>query len=120
MKIEHLAASASPEAVAEIVKRDGAVIIDALVSRETMDAAADELKPFIDATKFGPDDFSGRRTKRTGGLVARSQFCREFVMHPLILGVTKNVLSQATSFQLHLTQVIAIGPGEPAQAIHRD
>jgi ectoine hydroxylase-related dioxygenase (phytanoyl-CoA dioxygenase family) len=25
-----------------------------------------------------------------------------------------------TSFQLHLTQVIAIGPGEPAQTIHRD
>src|SRR5262249_25455363 len=26
----------------------------------------------------------------------------------------------ATSFQLHLTQVIAIGSGEPAQQIHRD
>ena len=120
MKIEHLGATASPEAIAEIVKRDGAVIIDALVTPEKMDAAAAELKPFIEATKFGPDEFSGRRTKRTGGLVARSPLCREFVMHPLILGVTKNVLSQATSFQLHLTQVIAIGPGEPAQAIHRD
>jgi ectoine hydroxylase-related dioxygenase (phytanoyl-CoA dioxygenase family) len=120
MKIEHLPASASSEAIADILRRDGAVVIDALVSPETMDAAGAELKPFLDATKFGPDEFSGRRTKRTGGLVARSALCREFVMHPLILGVAKNVLSQATSFQLHLTQVIAIGPGEPAQAIHRD
>ena len=120
MKIEHLAASASPETVAEIIKRDGAVIVDALVSPETMDAAVAELKPFVDATKFGPDEFSGRRTKRTGRLVARSPLCREFVTNPLVLAVTKNVLSQATSFQLHLTQVIAIGPGEPGQAIHRD
>jgi ectoine hydroxylase-related dioxygenase (phytanoyl-CoA dioxygenase family) len=38
----------------------------------------------------------------------------------LILGATKQLLSGATSFQLHLTQVIAIGPGEPGQPIHRD
>jgi ectoine hydroxylase-related dioxygenase (phytanoyl-CoA dioxygenase family) len=30
------------------------------------------------------------------------------------------VLGHAKNFQIHLTQVIAIGPGEPAQAIHRD
>ncbi len=30
------------------------------------------------------------------------------------------MLGHATSFQLHLTQMIAIGPGEPAQTIHRD
>jgi ectoine hydroxylase-related dioxygenase (phytanoyl-CoA dioxygenase family) len=41
-------------------------------------------------------------------------------MHPLVLGAAKGLLSQATSFQLHLTQVIAIGPGEPMQTIHRD
>ncbi len=120
MKIEHLPASSPPETVAEIVKRDGAAIIDGLVRPEVMDQADAELRPYVDATKFGPDEFSGRRTKRTGGLVARSATCRDFVMHPLILGATKIVLSQATSFQLHLTQVIAIGPGEPAQAIHRD
>jgi hypothetical protein len=32
-----------------------------------------ELGPgFTPATPFGPDDFSGRRTRRTGGLIARS------------------------------------------------
>jgi ectoine hydroxylase-related dioxygenase (phytanoyl-CoA dioxygenase family) len=30
------------------------------------------------------------------------------------------ILAKATSFQLHLTQVIGIEPGEPAQPIHRD
>ena len=41
-------------------------------------------------------------------------------MHPLILDAVGAVLAHATSFQLHLTQVIAIGPGETAQQIHRD
>ena len=32
----------------------------------------------------------------------------------------KAVLADSTAFHLHLSQVIAIGPGEPAQAVHRD
>jgi ectoine hydroxylase-related dioxygenase (phytanoyl-CoA dioxygenase family) len=41
-------------------------------------------------------------------------------MHPLALGATRVLLSHVTNFQLHLTQAIAIGPGESAQPIHRD
>ena len=41
-------------------------------------------------------------------------------MNPLVLATCGKFLGHATSFQLHLTQVIAIGPGEPAQTIHRD
>ena len=120
MPLQHLPATATPEEVTAAVKKDGAVIIDSVLSRDEMDSVAAELKPWIDATSFGPDAFSGRRTKRTGGLVARSPKCRELVMHPLILGTAGKLLEHATSFQLHLTQVIAIGPGEPAQQIHRD
>ena len=120
MPLQHLPASATPEEVTAVVKKDGAVIINSVLSPHEMDLVAAELKPWIDATAFGPDAFSGRRTKRTGGLVARSPKCRELVMHPLILGTAGKLLEHATSFQLHLTQVIAIGPGEPAQQIHRD
>jgi ectoine hydroxylase-related dioxygenase (phytanoyl-CoA dioxygenase family) len=39
----------------------------------------------------------------------------------LVLGTLDRVLGDhATSYQLHLTQVIAIGPGEPGQIVHRD
>jgi ectoine hydroxylase-related dioxygenase (phytanoyl-CoA dioxygenase family) len=41
-------------------------------------------------------------------------------MHPLVLGAVRALLGPATSVQLHLTQVIAIGPGEPGQQVHRD
>ncbi|HZR81489.1 MAG TPA: phytanoyl-CoA dioxygenase family protein [Candidatus Binatia bacterium] len=120
MSIEHLPASSDPAAVASALTRDGVVVVDRLVPPAVMDGARAELAPWLDATPCGPDEFSGRRTRRTGGLVARSPICRDLVMHPLVLAVVRAVLPDATSFQLHLTQVIAIGPGEPAQTIHRD
>jgi ectoine hydroxylase-related dioxygenase (phytanoyl-CoA dioxygenase family) len=118
--IERLPASTEPERVHEILLRDGCAVVERLVPEELMRSALAELAPFIEATPAGRDDFAGRRTRRTGGLVARSPACRALIQHPLILATTKQLLAGATSFQLHLTQVIAIGPGEPGQPIHRD
>jgi phytanoyl-CoA dioxygenase PhyH len=120
MPLRHFARTAAIADITAALKEDGAAIVDSVLTAAEMDAVAGELKPWMDKTPFGPDDFSGHRTKRTGGLVARSPKCRELVMHPLILGTAGELLSHAASFQLHLTQVIAIGPGEPAQMIHRD
>lgn len=120
MKLEHLCASAAPETIAELIRRDGAVIVDRVVAPREIDEVTAELEPFIASTPFGPDSFSGKRTKRTGGLVARSEKARSLVMHPLVLGTANSLLAHATSYQLHLTQVIAIGAGEAAQPIHRD
>lgn len=120
MSIEHLSPTASATEVTAALKRDGAVIVDDLVAPSVMDAVQRELAPYLEATPLGPDEFTGHRTRRTGGLVGRSATCRDLVMHPLVLGATRELLEHATSFQLHLTQVIAIGPGEPAQQIHRD
>jgi ectoine hydroxylase-related dioxygenase (phytanoyl-CoA dioxygenase family) len=120
MGIAHLAADSTPEAVAEVVQGEGAVIVDRLAPPELMDRIEEELRPWAARTPTGPDAFSGRRTRRTGALVARSPSSRELVLHPLALGTTSLVLAHATNFQLHLTQSIAIGPDEPAQPLHRD
>jgi len=120
MAIEHLDPSTSGEKIAEILARDGACIVDRVVDAQVLAKLRSELAPYIDATALGTDGFSGRRTKRTGGLVARSETAREIVQHPLVLDAVKATLTGATSFHLHLTQVIAIGAGEPAQMIHRD
>ncbi len=120
MPIEHLKPADGPERVAELLARDGCVVVDRLTGPETLDRLRAELEPWLEATPPGPDDFTGRRTRRTGGLIARSATARELVTDPLVLGAVKNVLSHAKNFQVHLTQVIAIGPGEPAQTIHRD
>ena len=120
MGLAHLSRTARPEAVAEAVAADGAVIVDGLASLELMDRIGEELAPWLADTPLGPDEFSGRLTRRTGALIARSASSRELVMHPLALGTAELVLSQATNFQLHLTQAIAIGPGQEAQPLHRD
>ncbi|HEX5068274.1 MAG TPA: phytanoyl-CoA dioxygenase family protein [Myxococcota bacterium] len=120
MMIEHLAADTSPDKLAEALARDGCAIVDRVVSAAARARLEQELAPWVAATQPGRDDFAGRRTRRTGGLIARSPACRELVLHPLVQGAVQRVLARATSHQLHLTQVISIGPGEPAQPIHRD
>ena len=120
MEIRRFSASADPDAVAEALGADGCAVIEDLVPASTMDALASELEPWMASTPDGPDDFSGFATKRTGGLLARSETARRLVVHPTIRATAGRVLSHATSYQLHLTQVIAIGPGETGQPIHRD
>ncbi len=120
MKVPHLSRDAKPEDVAAALAESAVVVVDRLVSHELLDRMAEEIDPWLGRTPFGPDGFSGRRTRRTGGLVARSPACRELIQHPLVLGAVGKALAHATTYHLHLTQVIAIGPGEPAQPVHRD
>ena len=119
MPVERFLASSPPGDVAAALRRDGCAIVERVVSPDVMDKVREELAPWMEKTPTG-DDFGGHRTRRTGGLIARSPTSRELVMHPLVLGIVKDVLGHASSFQLHLTQLIAIGAGEKAQAVHRD
>jgi len=118
--IPRFAAGAKASEVTAALSEFGCAVIERLVPESAMRQARQELKPWLDATSAGPDAFSGMQTRRTGGLVGRSATCRELVMHPTVRDVVGGVLSHATSWQLHLTQVIAIGPGEEGQSIHRD
>jgi len=86
-----------------------------------MDRIESELRPYLDATHVGTDSFAGFNTRRTGSPIARSPSFRELAAHPLVTGALDLVLGDhATSYQLHLTQIIDIGPGEPGQMVHRD
>jgi ectoine hydroxylase-related dioxygenase (phytanoyl-CoA dioxygenase family) len=119
-ELQHLAPAAPPDAIAAAVRADGAVIVDDLAPPEVVDAVNAELAPWLEATPYGVEDFAGRATRRTGMLVARCPAVRELLRHPSILGATALLLEGATTFHVHLTQAIAIGPGQPAQPIHRD
>ncbi|MEL6893333.1 MAG: phytanoyl-CoA dioxygenase family protein [Actinomycetota bacterium] len=118
--VTHLPNTATAEEIHEVLARDAVVVIDDLADHDRIDAIASEMAPFIDATPAGSDDFAGRSTRRTGALVARSPSSRALVQHPLVLDVTGRLLHRATTYQLHLTQTIAIGPGSTGQQIHRD
>ena len=120
MDIPRFSATASGADVASGLAEAGCAIVERVASPALLARVHGELEPYIAATPVGTDEFAGRRTRRTGGLIGRSATCRDLIMHPLILDAVGTVLGHASSFQLHLTQMIAIGPGEPAQRIHRD
>lgn len=117
----HLPADAAAGQIASILERDGALILDDALPLAQVDALTAELRPFVEATEPGRDVFSGARTTRTGALVARSPLTRPLVMDPRILGLCEAVLRpNCLRYQLHLTQLIRILPGQGAQPIHRD
>ncbi len=120
MPIQHLTQDTTCERICEILEQDGCVVIDAAANKADIDQIVQEMAPYIEAAPKGEEEFSGFETRRAGMLVARSPKAREIIMNPLILDVTAKVLSHAKTFQLHLTEVISLGPGSAAQEIHID
>ncbi|MEY3618039.1 MAG: hypothetical protein RL726_737 [Actinomycetota bacterium] len=119
--IPRFAPGADPDDIARALNTVGAAIIERLLDEPTVDRMLTEMQPYVDATAYGSDNFTGLTTKRTGALLARSVTSRDFVGHPEVLAVVDRVLGPvSTSYQLHLTQMICIWPGGPAQSLHRD
>jgi len=105
----------------KVLREDGCVIISNLASPDVMDQILAELEPHIAATRGGDTDFLGHATRRIGALIARSPSARSLVTHPTILNTLDLALGDhGSTFQIDLTQLVDIGPGEPGQMIHRD
>lgn len=120
MSLVHVPPDMPAAMIHELLERDGALVVDGLADPDTIDAIEAEMAPFVAVTPPGSDDFAGRTTRRTGALVARSPASHSLIRHPLVLDVTGRLLHRARSYQLHLTQIISIGPDSPAQTVHRD
>ena len=100
---------------------DGYCIIPELVPADEVAALDADLADEFEATPFCEGSFYGERTKRFGRLLARSPRAALLVRHKLVLGIVERVLSPwCDTFQLNLTQAIAVHPGALAQMPHRD
>jgi ectoine hydroxylase-related dioxygenase (phytanoyl-CoA dioxygenase family) len=118
--LNHVPATASVDEVVAALRRDNYVIIDELVPDHFMDALESQLDPYIDSSPVGAEAHLGKKTRRTGALVARSTLSHQLIRHPTILGAVEAFLAHASAYQLMLTQVISIYPGEKAQGLHQD
>jgi Phytanoyl-CoA dioxygenase (PhyH) len=119
--VRTVGSSSSPADIAKVLNEDGCVVVRDLVPPPTMDRIRAELEPDVVATTGGNTDFLGFTTRRTGALIARSPSCRPLITHPTVIDTLDLVLGDhASTFQVDLTQLVSIGPGEPAQMIHRD
>jgi len=120
-ELVHLSADAPSNAIAEVLDRDGALILDDAIAPAALAALKAELAPFVEATPTGRDGFTGQKTTRTGALVARAPTCRPLVTDARIQALCAHLLKpNCERWQLHLTQLIRIMPGQGAQPIHRD
>lgn len=120
MSLLHLSPDATADQVSTSLQENGYAIVDELVSNELMDHIAIEMGPHVEATPYGQDAFVGTQTRRTGSMIARSEAARELVMNPLAVATAGQFLGHASTFQLHLTQIISVYPGSAAQPLHQD
>jgi len=119
--LQHLPADAESSAIVAAVQQDGAVILDDVLNESFIAALREETDPYMEHTRNGEDHFAGHHTTRTGGLLVRSEKCRQLIEHETILNPCNEFLAPyCERVQLHLTQIIRIRPGETAQTIHRD
>src|SRR5271156_6464093 len=119
--VRTVCSSSSPQDIAKVLNEDGCVVIADLATSDTMDQIRAELEPYLASTDGGTPFFLGEPPRRTGALIARSPTSRSLITHPTIIDTLDLVLGDhASTFQIDLTQLVTIGPGEPAQMIHRD
>ena len=120
-EIRHVSIDTPIEEILSILEEDAGLIIDNYLSKENVDLIKDDLRPYLEVTRNGQDEFTGFETKRVGALMARSKTCQDLALDPLINNMVDNFLEpHCENYQLHFTSAIQIGPGESSQILHRD
>lgn len=119
---------ALPTVLAEL-NTAGGIIVENMLGADAAERIKAELADGYDRTTPGSksglevwDNFHGRQTIRFTGLAARSDaFVEHGLLNPLMLAVCDALLlPHAADYWLNTGQVMAVGPGEPAQYLHRD
>jgi hypothetical protein len=130
-ELTRLPGNASCDDVVEIIRRDGGVIVEDFLTAEKLGAVKADLLPKVAAIDPGANEFIGRRTRRLSALFKHSRHMVDIAMHPLFLGPAEVLIDVPVSYwggertlqpgvRIGATQLIQIGPGEPAQRLHRD
>jgi hypothetical protein len=64
--VTRCSASTDPDDIAAALEADGAVIVERLAADDVIDRIDAETRGYREVTGHGRDEFSGRRTRRTG------------------------------------------------------
>lgn len=125
--LERLPADTDPDKVADVLRRDGGLVIEGLVSATTARTVDAELAPHVEPRHAGfdaefDDAFYGANTKRIQGLAGKSRtFVDEILLNPALLALADRILlEECGDYWMSQAETIFIGPGNPAQELHRD
>ncbi len=127
-QLTRLGADTPVSEILAVIERDGGVIVHNFLEPDLMKRLNSELDSQLDATPPGSRSekqlwqvFHGRNTKRICGLTARCPSFVEVLTHPTLLEYADTLLlPNCGSYWLNTSQMMVVGPGEPAQMMHRD
>jgi ectoine hydroxylase-related dioxygenase (phytanoyl-CoA dioxygenase family) len=112
------------EGIVAAIDRDGGVIVDDYVSSQTAAALRDDYvraiadEPWCNASSREDDVFFGLKSKRLHGVLNHSAHAEACLMHPLASALAQRYLGKRII--LSTGELMAIGPQEVRQALHRD
>ena len=127
--IERFGPTADADTVHRALERDGAVIVEDLLSSDVVDRVNDEVEATLESVDpadplFDPvmQAFHGPFTKQVAGVAAISPtFAVDVMCHPLLLALCDRVLLPSCArYQLNLGHLLQRGPGADDQLLHRD
>ncbi|MAD84970.1 MAG: hypothetical protein CL912_18585 [Deltaproteobacteria bacterium] len=123
----------TPELIASLLSRDGAVVIEKLASPSLCAQVRADLKPHFDLDKADVRGFFPTTTQRATGLFTNSDACVELALTPLFQAVTEMILNSTYTYwegqeqktvtgkpQIASTVGFRINPGGKQQPLHRD
>ena len=85
MSIQYFEPDTELDKVLQAIREDGAAVLIDAAEKKTIAKFESELKPFLAASPFGRDDFSGKLTRRVGALIARTPSSGEFILDRRVL-----------------------------------
>jgi ectoine hydroxylase-related dioxygenase (phytanoyl-CoA dioxygenase family) len=117
------------ESIVDALNAEGAVVVEQLIDRETIDALNDEVHEHIEAADPEREHlnpaiafFFGKHTRHVSGVAGKSRtFAGEVMIHPTLMAICDRVLLPGCArYQLNLGHIIDRGPGTERQMFHRD
>lgn len=127
--LQRFTAVSEPDAIHAAIDRDGAVIIEGLLSLDVVARVNAEVEAAVAAADpnevlFNPimQAFHGPFTKQVAGMPGISRtFAVDIMCHPLLLALCDRILAPACArYQLNLGHLLQRGPGSEEQWLHRD
>ena len=105
------------EPIVAALQGSGYAVVEGVLSPDQVATTRAELQVVLDATPTGRNDFEGFSTRRIYRLFGKTRAFDDWAIHPVVTGVLDAVLGPC---QLSAPTGIEIGPGQPAQVLHRD
>ena len=102
----------------EVLRRDGYLILERLLSPDTVAEVQAEWDRIHQDTPLGITDFEGFRTQRIYNVMTKTRATDALCTHPRIIATIEGYLQ--SQIQLSSATGITLLPGETSQGLHRD